>query len=389
MKSIFYILIILIITGGCKERYTPPVGSPPTGYLVVEGFINNGLEPTVITLSRTTTLYDSINTNTQVFEYGAQVTIEGNGNESYPLSETGGGTYTSQPLLLNSNEQYRLHIFTSDGKEYLSDFTPVKNTPPIDSLNWTRDGEGVHIFANTHDDLNNTKYYQWQYDETWEIHSAYQTNLHYVITLVGNDYEYAAGYRFPSQAYDTMIYKCWRAQSSSSILLGSTDKLSSDKIFLPLLTIPSGSEQLSVLYSLNLKQHAISKANYEFLQKMKKNTEQLGSIFDAQPSELKGNIHCVNGPDEIVIGYMEVSQIQTLRKFISRSEVPDWGYQQGCKEIEIDNLSDSIKRYGLGAIPTNVVKYDPLGGIVRFSASDPKCVDCTLRGTNQRPPFWP
>ncbi len=387
MKTIcFFLFCLMIVTIGCKQRYNPPVSSPPTGYLVVEGFINNGVDPTIITLSRTTPLYDT--SGAIEYEQGAQVSIESNNNENYALNETSPGVYASQSSLsLNNNKQYRLHIITANGNEYESDYTQVRSTPPIDSISWQKDNNGVHIYISTHDSLNNVGYYQWYYEETWEYHSAYVSTLLYVITSMGDSVTYSLGYRFPNQTYDSTIFKCWHSPHSTSILLGSSEKLTTDKIYQNLINIPSGSQQLSVLYSVKMYQHAISKSNYEFLQKMKKNTEQVGSIFDAQPSELKGNIHCVNNPDNQVIGFMEVSQFQTSRIFISNEQVPDWGYKQPCQEIEISNTSDDIKRYGIGLIPTTISGFT--FDITKFYAAEPECVDCTLTGSNVRPSFWP
>src|SRR5437868_2694951 len=72
MKKIFIYLIFFIIAG-CKEKYLSPVTSPSTGYLVAEGFINSGQEPTSITLSRSIRLIDSVNI---LYEHNAVVNIE-------------------------------------------------------------------------------------------------------------------------------------------------------------------------------------------------------------------------------------------------------------------------------------------------------------------------
>src|SRR4029078_7417977 len=143
--------------------------------------------------------------------------------------------------------------------------------------------------VNTHDPQNSTKYYQWKYEETWEIHSAYKTKLKYVYDFDGN--LLGIGFRDPLRVDDTTLYKCWQSYNSSNIVLGSSERLSTDKIHLPVVSVEPNSGKLSVLYSVHLHQFALSYDAYLFFGKIKKNTEQVGSIFDAQPSELQGNIH--------------------------------------------------------------------------------------------------
>lgn len=379
-----HIIIALAFILSCKQVYNPPNNSPATGYLVVEGFISSGASPTSITLSRTVGLNED---NTIVYEKNAAVTIEGDNNDNFSLEEGVNGEYHSQPLTLTATAKYRLHIKTSDGKEYLSDYTAVKSGPPIDSISWKREDGGVRIYINTHDPNNNTKYYQWRFEETWEYYSAYQSTIRYST----DDQNNITGvvYRYPNHGADTTIYRCWNTVNSSNINIGSSEKLTSDVIYLPLIYIPGGSIKLSYLYSVNMRQVSLSEKAYRFMEKMKKNTEELGSIFDPQPSELQGNVHCLTNPSEIVVGFVEVSNEHQKRIFIKRSDVPDWGYSPGCSTVEIDNNLDSIKKYGSGRIPTAAGKSSPFGGIITFYASDPRCVDCTLSGTNVKPPFWP
>lgn len=383
MKKIFFIGLVLAI--GCKEIYNAPVNSSGTGYLVVEGFINS-TGVTTIKLSRTTKLSDG---NIVVYEYNATVTIESYNGEKFLLHSEDSGTYVSDELLLNPTETYRLRIKTLNGKEYVSDYAAYKTTPAIDSITWKRDN-GVQIYVNSHDATGNTKYFQWQYDETWEYHSTYQSSLKYEIDPIS---QLPVGIEWRDSARhltDETLYRCWKTKPSTNILISSTEKLSSDVVYLSLFTIPSASEQLSVLYSVNVKQFAISRENYDFLQKMKKNTEQLGSIFDAQPTELKGNIHCTTDPNEIVVGYIDVSQERRKRIFISNAEVPGWNYNSGCSQIIIENNPDSIRIKGQGLFPTVPKQLNPLGGIDSFYASEIKCVDCTYEDrTNVKPSFWP
>jgi len=375
---------VIIRFCSCKEIYDPHIESKVTGLLVVEGFINSGQGTTTIRLSRSSDLENT----TFNPESGAQVNVEGEDGSSFLLSDSGNGEYSNAQIALNAGAKYRLHIRTMDGKEYVSDYTPVKYTPLIDSITWQRENGGLRIYANAHDSQNIAKYYQWKYEETWEFHSAYYNELRYITDPITTN-PIAVDYKYPDQHTDTTIYKCWNTLLSSAITLGSTEKLTSDVVYLPVQYIEPHSEKLSVLYSINLRQHAISHDEYLFLQKMKKNTEQLGTIFDPQPSEISGNIHCLTDPSEMVIGYVEVTQEQVKRIFISNGQLPDWNYNADCVFIEIDNKKDSIARYGIGLMPTLVSKKDPFRGIISFFASFPRCVDCTLRGVHQKPDFWP
>ncbi len=380
-----YGLVLLLLVLGCKDKYNAPVISPSLGYLVVEGNINSGNGTTTITLSRTTKL-DSF---TIKYEQGAIVKVEGDDNSSYSLAETGVGQYTAD-LNLNTSVKYRVSITTSNGKQYASDFAPVKNNPPIDSISWQREQEGgVGIYVNTHDPQNNTHYYQWEFTETWEFHSHYVTSLKYSVDNNTLPPTYSVVYRNGLHNPDSSLLVCYKTVPSPNIFIGSTAKLSSDVVYLPVVFIPHADWRLSVLYSIEVKQHTLTKEGYEFLERMKKNTETTGSVFDAQPSELNGNIHCITDPREAVIGYINISPVYSKRIFINNSELPDWNYDQSCFRFEIDSASDSIKLKGLGLTPTYPNKLGMFGVIVTFYASSVECVDCTLRGTNVKPSFWP
>jgi hypothetical protein len=384
LKLVMSCTMMMLLFAQCKQEYDPNIEAQSTGFLVVEGFLNSGQGPTTIRLSRSSDLNDT----TLKPEAGAQLNVQGEDGSSFPLFGNGNGEYTIALLTLDNNVKYRLQIKTFDGKEYVSDYTAVKYTPPIDSITWQRENDGLRLYANARDPQNNAKYYQWKYEETWEIHSTYYNDLEYIFDPVTSK-PTGVAYKYPDQHTDTTIYKCWNTLNSSTIILGSTEKLTSDLVYLPVQYIEPHSEKLSVLYSINLRQYAISHDEYLFLQKMKKNTEQLGTIFDPQPSEISGNIHCLTDTNEIVIGHVEITQEQVKRIFISNSQVPDWNYSVDCVFIEIDNNKDSIARYGIGLMPTLVSKTDPFRGINSFFASTPQCVDCTLRGVHQRPDFWP
>ncbi len=380
------ILFCLLVLIGCKEKYISPVISSSTGYLVVEGSINSGAGETKIVLSRTTGLQNQ----SIVYEAGAIVKVEGEDNSVRPLTEISKGNYSTTGLNLNNNQKYRINISTKDGKKYVSDFSPIIYNPIIDSINWKRENGSVQMYVNTHDFNYNTQYYQWETAETWEIHSGYLSTLQYksVNTSRGTTYSVVFSDSV-NKSIDYGKYYCWKTEPSTQIITGSTVALNKNIINLPIANIPADSWKLNVMYSLFTRQYSLSKEKYEFLQRMKKNTESTGSIFDAQPSALNGNLHCTNNPNEIVVGYIEVCNVQEKRIFINRKQVPDWNYYQSCSEISIPNNSDSIQIHGLYLLPTYPETNPMTGAIISFHAATPDCVDCRLRGTNTKPNFWP
>ncbi len=377
-----FIILLLLIPAACKEAYDPPVVSTNYAFLVVEGFINSGPDSTVISLSHTYKLND---TSRVTAEPGATVTVEGSDASIYPLGEMGNGRYGADITTLSPANQYRLHIKTHAGKEYRSDFVPFKASPPIDSINWRRTESGVEVDANTHDPQKKSVYYRWDYSETWEFHSVYSSDFRYLPdldTLV---------------AWDDSFYTCWKTDTSSTIQLASSAKLGQDVIYeAPMVVIPTNSWHISVEYSILVKQYVLTENAYNFWLNMQRNTEQIGSIFSPQPSELAGNIHSLTDSAEQVIGYISAGSLQKQRIFIKPEDIPNWkteNYPNSCYLITLIGSHDSLRDY-LGAdpnlLPTTIDPgLQPMIPPFRYDFSDKYCVDCTQTGTNNKPSFWP
>ena len=388
-------LCVLLSLFGCIQKYNPQPGRNYTNALVVAGSLNAGQGQAILKLSRSGTL----SAPGQFPEDGATVTIQSSDSTTYVLTGASAGNYIAQDLNLDPARQYRLLITTVDGNNYVSDFVNIIPNPPIDSLNYQYETNGsLDIWVYTHNPLNDTRYYQWEFGETWEFHSQYASNLKYDSVLGPNGYTFTLDPSITSIKgipIDSSIYRCWQSDSSSSIIIGNTAASTADVMRQPILNFPNGSQKLSVLYSINIRQYGWSKTGYEFLQAMKTNTEQLGSVFGPLPTQLPTNIRCVSDASQLVIGYFNVSPLQQVRYFISNTQLPDWSYNASCRLAVIDNDPDSILKYSLQLLPVAPVDTVPipfssfLYKIVTFSAATSTCVNCTLSGTNVKPPFWP
>ena len=161
-----------------------------------------------------------------------------------------------------------------------------------------------------HDVTNKTRYYQWNHSETWEFHSAFYSMLKHVDG------------KFVVRPTEEEFYVCYKSSKSTSIAVGSSDQLSEDIIYeSPLIGISaSTSDRLSVRYSVLVKQYALTKKGYDYWQNLKRISENIGGLFDPQPSTLKGNIYSVNDPTEPVLGFLSISDVSEKRLFITRSQ---------------------------------------------------------------------
>ena len=398
MKRTILLLALMVALVSCKKPYFPPTISGPNGYLVVEGAINSGSDSTFITVSRTVNL-DSVSFKPELH---AILAVQGDNNASYPLIELGKGRYGCAGLNLDNSHQYRLSIKTANNAMYLSAFLPVLNSPPIDSVSYDTKGAltipGLNVYVTTHDQAGKILYYRWEYNETWVFHSAYSS------------YFYSNGDTVLTRNQTTdQVYQCWATDTSSSILLGSSAKLSQDIIYkMPLTSVVSTSEKVEDEYSILVKQYALTPDAYDFYTNLKKNTESLGSIFDPEPSQLNGNILCETNPMEPVIGYIGVGSTSDVRIFVTTRQLPTWQTipfytncmlefdknQQCCffnyfGQNEVNEyINYNIGHYSNPFIPIDPILAGPVGPVIGYTASTRECVDCTLRGTNKKPAFW-
>lgn len=377
-------IILSAIIFSCRQHYIPAIlSTATTNYLVVDGIVNSSnTDSTFIKLSRTVTLNSKTATKA---EAKAKVTVESETNVSYPLKEIKTGTYACAPLGLNNAAKYRLRIITVDNKTYLSDFVPVKEAPAIDSVGYTLPPNGVQVYVNAHDATNNTRYYRYEYIETWNFHSAFVSNF------------MAVGNTIVCRPPDKQITSCWANNNSPDITLASSAKLTKDVLFqVPVAFVPAQSQKLSIKYSILVKQYALTEEAFGFWQQVKKNTEQLGNIFDAQPSQINGNIHNTGNATEPVFGYISVGTFQQKRIFIDYvKDLPfTWGRDTsafaGCEQTTVFQADYPVAFYNGTYIPTYTKTPPPtcndLPGFVY--GAYPACVDCTLKGTNKKPSYW-
>jgi hypothetical protein len=381
-KKFRNILFLLLLSGSCIYNFDPP----SEGYenlLVVEALLSDDDEAFEVGLSRSI----PINTGGLVPEANAQVSISDNIGNVFDLFEVSPGRYSTTPDFLSQTGRfYQLHIQTADGNQYESDTVLLRETPPIDSVFYKYEERvttervenipGLQIYLTTHDPNNNTWYYRWEFEETWEFRTKYNSTQIWEDEMLLEREE--------------QINRCWKHAESAWILLATSKNLNEDIISeFPLIYISNATDRLDTKYSILVKQYALSEKSFNYWKELEKINENLGTLFDPQPYQLTGNIHNIYDENDIVLGFFDASSVQKERIFISRGE-----FQYFVTPNYYANCIDTVGGYGL--IPEFILQgfmlvgeLPPMGpGPPVYQFSSEFCIDCRIAGTNVKPDFW-
>ena len=370
---------------GCVEPFEPDTPSYDNN-LVVEGQILEGKVAAVVRLSRSFAL----NGEAPVKLQNALVGIRDDQGEQILLSETEAGVYQS-----DTNEyagipgrSYQL-FFEIEGASYESSWMLMKKGADISEVYWQLEEqlvgndstEGVQFYLNTSDPEGRTVYYRWEYTETWEFLVP-----HPALGL-WNQQTSSPDFFAPS----AIPAKCWRMDTSSQIILATTEALSKDEINdFPFLYVSNLDNQLRNRYSLLIKQYSISEETYRFYEQVKNSSENLGTLFDPIPREIIGNIRNINNPDETVLGYFSADGYDSRRVFIDRSEVLNLTVPNGFPGCEADTLLTGQEMLNYinqgGAFVLELFNFD--GSLYGYLGAPTWCTDCRLSGTREEPNFW-
>ncbi len=328
MKRTIYAALIALGLWTCVDPYQPEVGDYEST-LVVDGVFTNSDEPSQVYLSRSFD-YNAIEAPVVT---GAQVMIEDDQGNSIMLEETKDGTYETNPIQFRGQigRSYRLLINTPDGNRFESPWEVMKAAPPIETIEaefMEREPDdplqgpipGLQLYLSTRDSEKNTRYYRWEFEET------YQYLLRHPPVIRA---EFGSP---PGRGNDEIIdidvadfegFRCWKTEESRQILVASTENLTEDVVSdFPLHFISDRTPRLAYRYSILVKQYALSKENFEFLNTVRELNQTTGSLFDAIPNEVFGNISSSDGKNIPVLGYFSVAGISTKRVFYDRSDSP-------------------------------------------------------------------
>jgi len=369
IRKSYILFLLIVLLSSCITQFIPQI-TEEKELLVVQGLITDHQETDTIKLSKSLP-FGHINEATPVS--GSKVSISDNMGNSFGLKEIKNGTYITDANNFKGvpGRYYTLHINTnSDNLNYESLPIEMKAVPPIDSLYYDKivveppseNFKGIdacQIYLNTHDPSDNCKYYRWDYSETWQLRLLFDV---------------------PNQT-------CWISDRSHAINIKSTAAFNDATInSLPVNYITNATDRLKTRYSIEVNQYSLSEEEFNYWEKIQNVAIQVGGLYDIIPSSIPSNIHCIENPEKVVLGYFSVSAKSSKRIFISDNF-------EGIINQYANCVTDTIgtdKPVGINETVWILVYHKcsiPCSSTYEITTHK-ECADCTTRGTTIKPDFW-
>jgi hypothetical protein len=381
-KIFIKFLILAIMLHSCIMPYEPHILSKDINKYVVSGQVTDNGDYQIVSISRASSVgepqYIPVpNCNVRI--------LDDTGNE-FQMEESSPGVYKVQinRNYLNPGTSYKVSILTSDGVNIESDFDRMSECPVVDSVyyirreNLTKSQGQVTNGLQFYVDLNcgniNSHFFRWEAIETWEHHAPYPREWYYDGTV---------HHIWPP---DSSRIVCWSTELVRNIFTLSTLGLVENKYFMfPIHLVDNHTSKLMYGYSLLINQIAMSEAAYAYWDQLRINSFEQGGLYEKQPLSIRGNLHNITNPDQVILGFFSASSVKSKRIFIS--DVKDFAF-----DFTTYCAPDTLRVGGLHSIDPSEYPAFLAGNKLKFFMIQLSqyCVDCmALGGTTIKPAFWP
>jgi len=406
MKKIFLYRFLITILIASVLGCTTPYSYQTNGFeeiIVIEATITNENKNQEIKLSRTYKLEEA----KPKFETEAVVYVTDDEGNKYDFDEGEESYISANKFQCSPDREYQLHIITKDGKSYLSNKEKLTTETSIENLQANavnKEGvTGVEITVNSFDPTNTSKYYRYEYDETYKVIAP----LWYPEKAIAVFFSPGSNPRgeIIVEKRTTEARVCYSNEESRDLILTNTNKISEDRVVnFPIRFISSKNPIIRNRYSILVKQYVESLAAHTFHETLKKISNNGSILSQTQPGFLYGNIKSVDNPGEKVIGFFNVSFCSEKRLFFNFEDVlPNIqrpNFQYDCPYVDpLAPANPYIFNYCFTPGPNcqgdlildfiqsgNRVLVDYIG--TKYTLYPTECGDCTSFSSNIKPSFW-
>lgn len=389
---------LAVMMWACVEPFEPEVRAYEET-LVVDGLLTDSDQPAVVSLSRSF----AFDEESAQAVFGASVQIEEEGGNTIELMERDSGLYVSDPDQFRgqAGKRYRLLLRLRDQSHYESDWELLKPAPPVEEISWVEEEQipddpnglpirGLKFMVTSEDREGDTQFYRWIWEETYEYINPKPPFIQ--VEFPDDDPDSARFRETPPEEFAG--FRCYKSLVSRRILISETEGLSRDRVDdFPIHFVDLSTPRLYTRYSLLVRQFALGRDYFRFLEKIEQINQSSGSLFDPIPDEVFGNVRSVDG-DQPVLGYFGVAGQASKRIFVNREDLP-LGFTAPpsplCQEDTVQ-LGDFERLHLLLQRPDQVFHNYELNFIgipIGYLLTSRPCSFCEDNGaTNVVPDYW-
>ena len=391
------VLCLALMAASCVYPFTPEA-EDGSGTLVIEGDIFVG-EFTNVSLSYAAPIGKYVE---GVNRPAGEVWVEDDAGTKYEgrLSsiDSEAETYTIDTRYADPSRSYRLCVYLrEEGREFVSSWETVRPAPVIDSLSYNLDFDRSKLNVALSMHSGSESFFKWNYVEDWEYHAMYNAVLQAEVTrnyYWGREDIRVWNVRAMDYAKENLYY-CYGHNDSKHIMIFSTERQTDDRfVDLEFRPIDRDDLRISNMYRIKVMLEPLSPDAYNYWETLKTNSDYNGSLFAPNPSELVGNIRCVEDPNLMVLGYISVAQRAVKTLVIDALDHQFFMLREQYPEERLIGSSEWTTYY-VDSLYRPYNWYIPGDNSQTYWLPE-RCVDCMKRGkgnyqgvTRNKPANWP
>ncbi len=295
--------MVFILFTQCVDRIEVDTSTEPER-IAIDGFITNESKIHQVRIMRTVKFSNELNKPVS----GAFVQIESSDDQVIDLEEHEPGIYkTTCCFKADKDISYKL-VVRFDGKIIESNEQVLPNYSPVTGVKYR--SETKKIFRKVDQEV---------VDEPGIVVSTY-------LTPTEGNHSYFFWQLIPTFIWDAtraqseLVKRCWVTVPArfQSILIHKERKGGYNKD----LAFIIANREMEIKYGLEVIQYNINEDAYLFWDRIKKQKENAGSIFDSPPSSIQGNLYNTDNQKDIILGYFGVYNESVQRIFLSNDDLP-------------------------------------------------------------------
>lgn len=325
--NIWILILVTFATASCIDEI-PLETNGEVDLLVIAGSINNGPGPYQVRIGRSGDFSeDQLGISSPVT--GANVIMRASNGTFSNMVESSPGIYETTDLNFKGEigNAYSLEVVTADGETYQSTAEKMLPVPAITGIETTVVTEQVLNSNNSLQDVQMIKYFV-------------STSIPPDNEGVGLKWNFGSIYEFlerenpatplvsPKVCYVKQLIDLNKVVVQEGNL-GERVDVNRKEVFKQELDFRYSSK-----YCFHLYQQSLTPTAYEFWNKVEQLIGRTGSLFEAPPGKINGNITNSNS-DEEILGYFYATAIDTMRLYTTPRDL-DLVIRQACASDDPD-----------------------------------------------------